>query len=208
MKTSPRTTFLSRIRLRGLVLAGGRSRRMGTDKANLPHPDGRPQARRTFDLLHEAGCRSVSLSLHPGQARPDGFLDRETIPILHDEEPAGAGPMGGLLAALRDDPQALWMVAACDLPRLEAATLETLLSAWTPEDPALAFRGSRDGLPEPLCALYAPASRTWLESAWAEGCRCPRKVLIRNHCRLLSPLDDRSLDNANTPDDWLSCLTP
>ena len=181
---------------------------MGTDKANLPHPEGKPLARRTFDLLASAGCRSVSLSLRPGQARPDGFSQHDPIPVVRDAEPDGAGPIGGLLAALRGDPEALWLVAACDLPRLEAATLESLLSSWTPDDVVLAFRSSSDGLPEPLCALYAPNSLRWLESAWAEGCRCPRKILIRNGCRLLDPVDDRALDNANTPEDWLSCLTP
>ena len=45
----------------GLVLAGGRSSRMGTDKAALLHPDGRPLARRCHDLLHAAGCRRVAL---------------------------------------------------------------------------------------------------------------------------------------------------
>ncbi|WP_366524749.1 cyclic pyranopterin monophosphate synthase MoaC, partial [Nannocystis sp.] len=56
--------------LYGLVLAGGRSTRMGTDKAALIHPDGRSLARRTYDLLAGAGCVDVVLSLRHDQEIP------------------------------------------------------------------------------------------------------------------------------------------
>ena len=45
---------------------------------------------------------------------------------------------------------------ACDLPLLDAATLEHLLRARDPRRAATAYRSSHDGLPEPLCAIYEP----------------------------------------------------
>lgn len=192
----------------GLVLAGGRSSRMGTDKAALPHPDGRPLARRTHDLLVLAGCETVVLSLRHDQALPPGFEDLPEPPIARDPEGASEGPMAGILSAMRSAPGSDWLVVACDLPRLDVATLKHLAHSRLPDEPFLSYRSEFDGLPEPLCALYAPGALVILEQAQADGFRCPRKVLIRHECRLLDPVTHRALDNANTPDDWQSALTP
>lgn len=191
--------------LLGLVLAGGRSSRMGEDKANLVHPDGQPLALRTAALLREAGCGEVLLSLRAEQPPPAGFEDRAEETFVRD--PAeGGGPMVGMLAAMRARPEADWLIAACDLPRLDAATLRHLAERAEPDEPWLSYRSEHDGLPEPLCALYRAAARDALEAALAEGLRCPRKVLIRGGCRLLEPLVAGALANANTPDDWREAL--
>jgi molybdopterin-guanine dinucleotide biosynthesis protein A len=241
--------------LHGLVLAGGRSSRMGTDKAALPHPDGRPLARRTCDLLAEAGCDAVMLSLRHDQELPPGFENpddssehgRDLFPkgpsgcvadeterspstivsssagrvgnaslpkspghvrVIRDPEGGSEGPLAGILAAMRSAPGADWLVLACDLPRLDADTLRHLISSRLPGECFLSFRSEFDGLPEPLCAFYAAEALPILEQFQADGMRCPRKVLIRNNCRLLDPVSPRALDNANTPDDWQSALTP
>lgn len=190
----------------GLVLAGGRSSRMGTDKAALPHPDGRTLARRIYDLLHEAGCGSVMLSLRHDQEIPAGF---ESAPaVARDPEGVSEGPLSGLLAAMRLHPGSDWLVLACDLPRLDVFTLENLVSSKLPGEAFLSYRSEFDGLPEPLCALYGIGSLEILETAAADGMRCPRKVLIRNNCRLLDPVSPRALENANTPGDWEAAIIP
>jgi molybdenum cofactor guanylyltransferase len=185
--------------LHGLVLAGGRSQRMGRDKACLMHPDGRSLARRGHEMLVEAGCGTTYLSLRHDQEIPDGFGSEQ---VLRDPPAGSCGPLTGILTAMRLHPRADWLVVACDLPRLDMETLATLISGRREGEMFLAFRSSSDGLPEPLCAIYASASRAVLEEAAAAGFHCPRKILIRNHCRLLEAPDARSLDNANTPADW------
>jgi molybdopterin-guanine dinucleotide biosynthesis protein A len=180
---------------------------MGTDKADLPHPDGRPLARRTHDLLAEAGCESVVLSLRHDQEIPAGFDDLSVTTFVRDPEGGSEGPMAGILSAMRSAPRADWLVLACDLPRLDVETLRHLISSRLPCEPFLSYRSEFDGLPEPLCALYAAEALPILEQAQADGFRCPRKVLIRNACRLLEPVTARALDNANTPDDWQAALT-
>jgi molybdopterin-guanine dinucleotide biosynthesis protein A len=191
--------------LHGLVLAGGRSTRMGRDKAELIHPDGRSLARRCCDLLGEAGCESVVLSLRQDQEIPAGLDEFE---IVRDPEGASHGPMAGIISGMSLHPESDWLIVACDLPRLDLATLEHLISSKLPEDPFLAYRSESDGLPEPLCALYASAALPVLKQALAADFRCPRKVLIRNDCRLLDPVSRRALDNANTPQDWESSKAP
>lgn len=191
--------------LRGLVLAGGRSSRMGRDKATLVHPDGRSLARRCCDLLGEAGCESVVLSLRHDQEIPAGLDDLEIV-----RDPAGAshGPMAGIVSGMRLHPGSDWLVVACDLPRLDLQTLVHLVSSKDDAEPFLAYRSEFDDLPEPLCTLYAPAALTLLEQAVADDFRCPRKILIRNDCRLLEPVTLRALDNANTPEDWETATSP
>lgn len=190
--------------IRGLVLAGGRSSRMGTDKAALVHPDGRPLARRTCDLLAATTGHPPVLSLRHQQALPPGFADPPGVDILRDPDGGSHGPLSGMLAAMELDPSATWLVLATDLPRLDAATLANLIDSLVPDEPFLAYRSESDGLPEPLCALYAPAARPILAAAAEAGMRCPRKILIRHRCRLLDPTTHHALDNANTPDDWLA----
>ncbi len=189
----------------GLVLAGGHSARMGKDKAVLMHPDGRTLVRRCADLLAEAGCELVVVSLRREQAIPGGA---EGVDLVRDPENATGGPMTGMLAAMSLHPGDDWLVLACDLPRLDLATLSHLIDSVSDGENFLAYRSEFDGLPEPLCAYYASASREVLEAAVMEGFHCPRKILIRNDCRLLEPVTPRALENANTPEDWQTAIAP
>ena len=188
--------------LRGLVLAGGRSTRMGRDKAVLAY-HGRDQLQVAFELLDEvAGPNFVSVradqTSDPLRARYAQVIDGTL----------GVGPVAGILAALRTRPAAAWLVLACDLPFLDAPTLRALIAGRDPSRVATAFRSSYDGLPEPLCTLYSQAALPILEQAQADDFRCPRKILIRNDCRLLEPVTPRALDNANTPEDWATAKIP
>lgn len=185
--------------LHGLVLAGGRSSRMGTDKAALVHADGRTLVRRAHDLLIDAGCAEVMLSLRHDQPVSVGFEDLADVVVVRDPEGASAGPLAGIIAAMSFRPDADWLVLACDLPRLDRQTLSHLIASKRPEEMFLSYRSEFDGLPEPLCALYASAALPLLRET---GFRCPRKVLIKHDCRLLEPVTPRALDNANTPEDW------
>jgi molybdopterin-guanine dinucleotide biosynthesis protein A len=182
----------------GLVLAGGRSSRMGRDKASLVHPDGRALGRRCYDLLEKAGCSEVYLSLRSDQEIPEGFADISPA-LLRDPEGESSGPMSGILAAMDARPEADWLIVACDLPRLDEETLRHLLSSRREGELFLAYRSEFDQLPEPLCTWYSKESKAIIANA---GSYCPRKILIRNDCRLLDPVREGALDNANTPEDW------
>jgi len=190
--------------LRGLVLAGGRSSRMGSDKASLVHPDGRTLAVRCRDLLLEAGCENVVISLRHDQEIPVGLGNVE---IVRDPEGESGGPMTGIVSGMRQHPGADWLILACDLPRLDLKTLSHLIASRQPEEKFLAYRSEFDDLPEPLCTLYTHASLPLMEEALAENFRYPRKILVRHGCRLLEPVTPRALDNANTPVDWETATT-
>jgi len=101
----------------GFVLAGGRSRRMGTDKA-LVQLGGRPLIDHAVSILQRAG---LSVSIAGGQEHLDAFA-----PVIEDSEP-GRGPLGGICAALAAVPVPLGVFLPVDLPLLPAQLIEYLL---------------------------------------------------------------------------------
>lgn len=181
--------------LRGLVLSGGHSTRMRQDKAALAIA-GVSQLQRAAGLLAGQGL-PVSVSV-----RADQTADplRAHYPQIIDAGDV-QGPAAGLLAAHSADPQAAWLVLACDLPHLDAQTLTTLIAARDASRPATAFRSSSDGLPEPLCAIYEPAGLAALRSFVAGGRNCPRKFLLQSDTLLLVQPNPEALANVNTPEE-------
>ncbi len=180
----------------GLVLAGGRSTRMRADKAALTY-QGQTQLERAMALLATLLPRAfVSVradqAADPLRARFERIVDRRE----------NIGPIAGLLAAQAEHPQAAWLVLACDLPLLDQASLAHLLRARDPGRLATAYRSSHDGLPEPLCAIYEPASAAALAAHLAAGRNCPRKFLLSADVKVIDEPNPRALDNINTPEEY------
>ena len=182
----------------GLVLGGGASRRMQHDKALIDY-HGEPQLLWTYRLLATLLPR-VFVSLRAEQR--DEPL-RRGLPQIVDSF-ADAGPAAGILSAQALYPDVAWLVVAVDLPRLDAATLQHLLALRDPAREATAFISRHDGLPEPLCALWEPASHARLLARVEAGKPCPRKALIEADTQLLQPLSAHALDNINTPEELAS----
>jgi molybdopterin converting factor subunit 1 len=178
--------------LYGLLLTGGRSQRMQRDKLGLEY-GGEPQLARAMALLEPLVVQSFV------SVRADQLDDplRAAYPRITDVLPE-LGPIGGIHAALLAQPQAAWLVLAGDLPFLAAATLQQLIAARAPHRLATAFRSSHDGKPEPLCAIFEPASRAPLEAWIAAGQRCPRDFLAHADVELLTLREARALDNINS----------
>ena len=176
----------------GLVLAGGRSLRMGRDKGSMVW-HGKPQREYTADLLRPI-CSEVFIS-----CRSDQEVGLETAyPTLPDTF-AELGPYGAILSAFRHNPNCAWLVVACDLPLLDAATLHFLLENRQPRRVATAFQSPHDQMPEPLITIWEPKSYAVLLSFLAQGYSCPRKVLLHADTLILPAPDPAALTNVNTP---------
>lgn len=187
--------------LYGLLLAGGQSSRMGRDKASMIiRGDGLTQARRARGLL-EPLCERTYISLRKGQAVPEGG---EGVPVLRDSGES-EGPLCGILAAFREAPAAAWLVMACDLPFVTPEVLARLVDCHReqPGQPFVAYANSRDGLPEPLCAIYGPSALPILQKHAARGNFSPRRIMTEENTVLLDlPAGSAaSLTNINTPQD-------
>jgi molybdopterin-guanine dinucleotide biosynthesis protein A len=179
----------------GLVLAGGESRRMGSDKALLKR-NGRTQLSRTVDLLE----RHADRTFVSARAEQVDEPERRRFPQIVDRY-NGIGPIAGILSALERHQDVSWLVLACDLPNVDDKTIDFLLRNRAADRPFTAFRSSYDDLPEPLCAIYRPESRAIIEEFLRDGSVCPRKMLMRSATHLLQQPDPSALDNVNTPDD-------
>lgn len=186
---------IDEVPLKGLVLTGGRSTRMKSDKGALEYR-GVPQVVYAYELL-STYCSDVFVSLRSEQRGEDAYRD---LPQLHDQF-LDMGPLGGILTALRSDPMSAWLVLACDLPFVTADTIQRLLVARNPLKLATAYISATDGFPEPLCAVYEPKSIFRLLQFLALGYQCPRKVLINSDTQRVELADPSELDNINTQEE-------
>jgi molybdopterin-guanine dinucleotide biosynthesis protein A len=185
----------------GLVLAGGRSTRMGKDKAALEY-HGRAQLERAFGLLEKLVVQAF-VSVRPDQT---GDPLRARFAQIVDVADGTEGPAAGIRAAQLAHPEAAWLVLACDLPWLDIATLQHLIARRDPARMATAFRSQHDGLPEPLCAIYEPVAAAALAQFLASGRNCPRKLLLNSDTLLLEQPNIKALDNVNTPQELAAAL--
>ncbi|HBA84594.1 MAG TPA: molybdenum cofactor guanylyltransferase [Verrucomicrobia bacterium] len=182
--------------LYGLVLTGGKSSRMKTDKAALRY-NGQAQSARAFELLAKV-CAKVYLSNRADQSEAPGHA---SFPQIHDLF-ANFGPVGGILSALKTHPAHAWLVTACDLPFLDEATLLQLIRHRDPRRMATAFLSAHDGKPEPLCAIYEPHSMARLLDFTTRDVYCPRKMLMQSDAHLLPLENPQALDNVNFPEEY------
>ena len=179
--------------LNGLLLAGGKSRRMGSDKADLVLSDGlslRDQGLELLNLVTEETYLSTA-----GDDRRTYHCD--TIPDLRHD----AGPLAGLEAAFARAPEAAWLVTACDLPFLTSSVLQCLREARDPDREATCFISRFDGKPEPLCTIYEPASAKALAHSLSKKTYCARRFLSSLDRRELDLPEKSALDNCNRPED-------
>jgi len=181
--------------LNGLVLAGGKSIRMGFDKANIRWYETEQQYY-VADLLKEV-CQSVFISCRPGQ----GNEINSSYKALEDTF-TGLGPYGGILSAFRQEPNAAWLVVACDLPLLDSQTLVCLKTQRNVSSMATAFESPYNHFPEPLVAIWEPKSYPVLLSFLSQGYNCPGKALRNMDTTVINIPDPEKLANVNTPADF------
>ena len=184
----------------GAVLAGGRSRRMGIDKASL-EIGGQTLARLAVDALRAAGL-DVALVLRAEQPVP---LTAHTVEVVRDEV-QDAGPLGGLHALLGWLPLEWALVTPCDQPFLAPNLLRELLAQ--PREDVDAIIGQPNELVEPLPGLYRRTCLPAAQQALDRGCHSLQDLLLALRVRhvpvaALRREDDqlRSYVNVNTPAD-------
>jgi len=186
--------------LYGLVLAGGKSQRMGKDKGLLEYYDV-PQREYAWQILNEA-CEQTFLSVRPEQA--------DTVPQylqpLKDVH-LGLGPYGALLTAFQTHPDKAWLVLACDLPQVSLEALHYLIERRNPAKIATAFQSPANKFPDPLLAIWEPKSYLPLLQFLGQGYSCPRKVLINSDIELLQAPNPDWLKNVNTEEEYVSLVT-
>jgi molybdopterin-guanine dinucleotide biosynthesis protein A len=183
----------------GAVLIGGRSKRMGTDKAAMCI-GGQPVLPRLAELL---ASRTGGVWMI-GRPPPEIGLPR--CVQWHLDLRSGCGPLGGIATALRVASavgrQAV-LVVACDMPRLTGGVLDLLLAGRRQDRPATAIRNPSTGRVEPLAAVYEMASLEEVERALNAGELSATRLLDRIGAHIVDPPATwaECLMNANTPEE-------
>ena len=179
----------------GLILTGGKSRRMGQDKALL-NIDGNIQLHKVHNLLKK-NLKNNFVSVRAEQAEDHERKKYNQIIDRYDD----MGPLAGIISAMQEYPDVNWLVVACDLINLDQDTIHDLLINYSPECNFISFRSEKNGLPEPLCAIYNKSSRQIIEKCIEDKVFCPRKILINYDAYLIDQPNPDALENFNKPDD-------
>lgn len=180
----------------GAALTGGRSSRLGTDKASFD-PFGRGSLLAIgLDALRGAGCTEIAYV--GGPSRSGLPLDVVHLADLHPDE----GPLGGIITALRWSPQDLIVVLACDMPFVDVSVVDELTSVAM-ADPGAAVVAARAGdRAQPLTAVWRRSKALGeLERGFARGIRAPRLMLGELDCRFVDGLDPDRLVDIDSPED-------
>ena len=144
----------------GYVLVGGKSSRLGTDKALLDF-EGKPLAARVAEVVRAAAGRVTIV----GPLEKYGHLGLRVIPDPVED----FGPLAGVLAALEDS-ESLWnLVTACDMPYLDAAFLNFLFEEARAAGADVLLPVDAQGNPQPLCAVYSLEARPAIRRRVEQG---------------------------------------
>jgi molybdenum cofactor guanylyltransferase len=183
----------------GLVLAGGRSSRFGSEKA-AAMLEGRPLLAWTLALL-DRRCAAVAVSARPG-SQAESLAQAGGRPVLHDLAGDAAGPLAGIRAGLvwaADGGAELLAAAPCDTPRLPADLHERLLAGL---GTALVAMPQTQSGPQPLCALWRVEALLQVEAALAGGAHPSVWRLIDSMGGRRVPFEDAgAFANINHPAD-------
>ncbi len=181
----------------GALLAGGQSRRMGLDKADML-VGGESLWQRQIAILRKTGVDEVIVS---GPDRPD-WRDAGLV-VVEDERPA-CGPLGGLVSVLRRATYPLIVVLAVDMPSMTSAFLRMLVESAGADTGVVPKIGERY---EPLAAAYPAAALALAEECLAQRARSLQGFVSRAVAsglvreRLMAAGERALFFNVNTPAD-------
>ncbi|WOC40982.1 NTP transferase domain-containing protein [Polaribacter sp. HL-MS24] len=175
--------------VRGLVLVGGKSTRMGTDKSELDY-HGKPQKEFLKELLEKNNLKTYS-SVGSATGKENEISDT----FLH------LGPFGGICSAFQKDPNSAWLVLATDVPFVNDSVIQTLMQRRNPSKVATAIKGKGKEFVEPLVTIYEPKAYPILLQYLAQGYSCPRKMLINSEVEIVE-IEDHYIQNVNTPEEF------
>ena len=132
--------------LKALVLIGGSSSRMGSDKF-LMEINGKPQYLHLYHMISDLGIPTfISCTSDQTNKIP------EDIPLLIDEFKS-IGPIGGLATAIKHDPDTDWLVVACDLINLQPGTIQEVIRQNKGKG-IVTFQKEESTFPETTITIY------------------------------------------------------
>ena len=195
----------------GAVLAGGRSLRMGRDKAGL-EINGKTFLQIQAEKLADAGISDIMIcggsrlyeDEEPGPVMPDQFSGA-MLRTVADKTP-GLGPLEGIRSALEASENPFCVILSVDAVLVKPETLRSLMDLARKNRSAITLLASERG-PEPLIGVYSKEILPEASKCLAEGRRAVRAVFEAFPPALLAlPANDPQLSNCNTPEEYQRLL--
>lgn len=181
-------------KLKALILSGGKSTRMGTEKRLLNY-HGKTQEQYLYDLL-KPFCDEVFVSINANQ--------QTELPYIQDLELSVKSPIVGIYSAFQQFPDAAWLVLACDMPLVSEETIEFLLKNRNPAKYATAFENPEEHFPEPLLTIFEAKFFEPLQVFIQQEKKSTMRLLQSLDIELLQIPDAKMLKNINTAEEFSS----
>lgn len=179
-------------KINGLILAGGESARMGTDKSLLQF-HGKSQRTHLHNLLLKF-CHQVFLSCRTAENIPAHF---NPLPDQFDFK----SPLNGILSAFTYQPDVAWLSVPVDMPFLDEKIISHLIAERQKDKLATCFFDSDGKKPEPLFTLWESKSFPLLMAYYQTGKKQPRDFLRTHNVAVLPSPDPKMHINVNSPED-------
>ncbi|MCH9638309.1 MAG: molybdenum cofactor guanylyltransferase [Betaproteobacteria bacterium] len=190
--------------LYGLILAGGKSTRMGRDKGALIYHDGKDQVR----YLHQVLASFVDQTFVSIRSTQFSDAHLQGYDVIEDARNI-TSPLNGILSAMDKFPEASWLVVAVDMPYISETAVQALLNVRDPEVPATCFSSPVKGGPDPLFAIWEVHAKAEIEAlVIKQSVTCPRKILTLLEVHLVeNGINAKVLRNINTPQEYQEVLS-
>lgn len=185
--------------LLGLVVVGGRSARMGTDKSLLNY-HGQPQRNYLYRLL-EPCCEKTFIACNREQVSD---IEKEFSFITDNYEQIG--PMAALLSAFDAYPGYSFMMVGCDYPFFNTEDIVRLLSSRKEAQTAIAYYNVAVDVYEPLLCIYEAAFAAITREQYDQQQYSLQKVLQQARAGKLYPNEIQSIRSIDTVNDYQQAL--
>jgi molybdopterin-guanine dinucleotide biosynthesis protein A len=181
-----------------IVLAGGRSRRMGQDKSMLPF-GAKPL------LVHIADQLRPHFRFLLVGANDPARYGIAGAPVVPDRAP-GQGPLMGLSSCLEATSSDKVFLTGCDIPAMDIPTIRSMMAQLDGFDAVIPV--TEDGMRHPLFAAYRRSVLPVALAALSEGKRRMEDMLERVRAQTFPIRDNRWFRNLNTPEEYVeACAT-
>lgn len=176
----------------GLVLAGGKSSRFGSDK-RLTRFHSQTQEEYLYDLL-EKFCAEVFVSVNNTQT-----LDTKFNSIVDQFDIAG--PLNGILSAMTKYAEKAWLVVGVDMPLVSEQVLSFLVNHREKGKVATCFYDINGKSPEPMISLWENSASSLLRSYIEGGNQSARDFLVKHKANFLNIPEVLALQGFNTEEE-------
>lgn len=188
-------------KLYGLVVCGGQSSRMGTDKSLLEYYN-LPQRYYVYNMLQSL-CDQVFLSCNPNQALEiDSFYNS----LIDKSDYANIGPMAALLSAYQKYPNASFLVVGCDYPFIDTNALKKLIENRSSVTESVCYFNPETNTEEPLLTIYENACLPKMLKNFEEGNYSLRHFLKSINTKKIIPESLESLISVDTMEQYREAL--